>query len=345
MKPIHFAFLVFLVTGRYTTQAQESVYIKADQEGVGILRPRAGECFVIAPAHVVEDAINPIGIVGERDVHSVGSNSLLKYEPDLAVVRILEGGQQNCREWKTDQAYDDIAENSFEGFLETRQGNGAVRVMKVLLAGKDGTTITVKPLFREDLLRKGMSGSSLFVQADGKRVFLGMLMEISDQSTGHILKASSMNVILEDFFSYKTGRDPKRKGSIAVSAFKPDGKEADYALAGSAAEVLSQKFPDFIVRRQNSGDSPGDGEIQCIVLQSTVTTPNTLLINGQKFDVIKAGTRLTLIFKDSGRILDQVEVSGSATDHDPAKAVEESITYALEMAGKGKIELPGRNDR
>ncbi len=209
-------FILLLLTCGYGVSAQESVYIKANEEGVGILRSRAGECFVITPAHVVEDAMIPIQIVGARNVRSIGNPDVQKYnESDLAVVRVQEGGRQNCKDWKTSEAYDDIVENSFEGFLETRHGNGAVQVMKVLLAEKHESSITVRPLLSGDHIRKGMSGSSLFVQADGKKVFLGMLLDISREGVGNILKANRMDAILSDFF---TGKEPGGATDTKASA-------------------------------------------------------------------------------------------------------------------------------
>lgn len=189
---------------------QQSVYIDAREKGTGVLKSRTGECFVITPAHVVKNENRPFLIRGARNVLSKGE-FLREYQPDIAIVRVMDGGTQNCEDWNAVSNYEKVLAESNEGFLETAQTNGGIKSMKVVISEKDETYITIRPHFSNDQIVKGMSGSLLFTSKNGNKIYLGMLLEISGPTEGVVLQANTIDKVLSSFFEIKPSAIDKGK--------------------------------------------------------------------------------------------------------------------------------------
>ena len=180
--------------------SQNSVYIQSSEFGRGILKSRPGECFVIAPLHVVEKSSGDISIVGKNNVLSTGE-FIQGFSSDLAVIRINGGGTQECEGWTVPSNFSEIVNNSDEGFLELRNNNGSSKLMQVFFTEKDGEIITIEPKKNNQSFSKGMSGSSLFTKVDGKKIYLGMLQQIDMESgEGYVFQADDMERVLGGFF-------------------------------------------------------------------------------------------------------------------------------------------------
>jgi|GEM_PF-5210201 len=194
-------FYIFFCFMAGTVFGQETVYIDADgQVGVGVLKSRGSECFIITPKHVVENALNDVSVTGSK---SVKSRAVLEraFSDDLALLRVTGGGTQNCKEWRSHKALDEVIEKSFEGVLEVKGSNGSNKLIKVLITEKEDTRFVVRPYFQDETILKGYSGSVLFTLHEGERVILGMLMEVDENGKGIVLSQKVINRNLDSFFN------------------------------------------------------------------------------------------------------------------------------------------------
>ncbi|MBT8316915.1 MAG: hypothetical protein HKP59_04770 [Lutibacter sp.] len=183
----------------FQIQAQESVYLETVEHGRGLLKSRSGECFVITPAHVVNESMSKISIIGNKNVLS-GGNLVQELSSDLAIVRIVDGGTQNCTTWFVPKNYSSILNSTVDAYLELRENNGGSKLMQVFITEKDEETITIVPKRNTDSFVKGMSGGALFTQFEGKKIFLGMLQQMGDDGEGYVYQADDMERILGGFF-------------------------------------------------------------------------------------------------------------------------------------------------
>ncbi|SDM97933.1 hypothetical protein [Siphonobacter aquaeclarae] len=209
--------LAYAICLSSNTFGQQPVHIRARETGQGILKSRNGECFVIAPLHVVEKESKPVEIRGRQNTLSkalfIGT-----YQLDLGLLRITEGEKQNCENWDIASDFDKSLNETYEGILETIQENGSSKAIKVFLNEKDETYITIRPSFPNDKIIKGMSGSSLFILANGKRVYLGMLMEVDTENKGIVLRADIIDKTLSSFFS--SGKVEHNASSPPLPSYK-----------------------------------------------------------------------------------------------------------------------------
>ncbi len=194
--------LIICLLGFISSQSQNTVYLESGEFGRGILKSRSGESFVIAPFHVVENLMGgQISIYGNRNILSKGE--LIKSFPgDLAIIRIVGGGTQESTNWIVDANYSSNLDQLMEGFLEMRNNDGSADLMPVSILNKDDQNITIEPKKSGETFKKGMSGSSLFANVNGKKTYLGMLLSIDDEneSMGFVFQVDDMERILEGFF-------------------------------------------------------------------------------------------------------------------------------------------------
>ena len=189
------------------TYAQETVYLQSFKYGAemehgrGIIKTRPGECFVIAPKHVVHDSIV---ITGESQIRSTGKVEKVYSKNDLAIVRITGGGQQNCSDWSLPKNFATIISEIGIPFLEVRNKSGAVENIPVTVKRRTGKTITIVPKDREEGYIKGMSGAALFGYYGPKKIFLGLFLSVDAKSnTGLVLRADEIVRITGDIFNPK----------------------------------------------------------------------------------------------------------------------------------------------
>jgi hypothetical protein len=206
---------------------QETVYVEADgQIGGGILRSRGSECFVITPAHVVENVLNRVSVIGSNFTQSRATVSKI-LSNDLALLYLTSGGIQNCGEWESSELLDDIIKKSTEGILEVTVFDGSKKLIRVSITEKQFNQLVVRPYFEDETIIKGYSGSVLYTLYKGEKVILGMLMEVDKYGKGIVLTQKAINSRLQDFFQ-------------SNRAFKPN-----YNLFGSSVLQRSVEKADL----------------------------------------------------------------------------------------------------
>jgi hypothetical protein len=216
---------------------QTTVHLQSAEFGRGILKPRLGECFVIAPLHVVEGGAGSVTITGARNVQSTGVFAQ-GFPGDLAVVRVVDGGQQACTDWETAENYDEILSNTLEGFLELRREDGSTRLMQVFIPEKTSETITIEPKRPNQSFTKGMSGAALYTLVEGKKVYLGMLQEVdSENGWGYVIQADDLERILGGFFDSADSPPPSEPSNRNTARIQSDPVKKD----------IPQKSPSSMV--------------------------------------------------------------------------------------------------
>jgi len=199
---------------------QSTVYVQTNQFGRGLLKTRGSECFVITPNHLLKNYNGPINVFGEGSERS-RANLLKSYTGDLAILRFDGENNQNCKKWHLNEKYSSILENVFEGYLELRDKDGSASKFAVNITGIDVQYITIRPKDFREKFYQGMSGSTLFVEYQGGKVFLGMLQSISDDETGSVIRADEIDKILSSHFN-----PIKRKKRSSIISDKDLTKEA-----------------------------------------------------------------------------------------------------------------------
>ena len=222
MKMKHFLLLLVCLLGFYSSQSQNTVYLESGEFGRGILKSRSGESFVIAPFHVVENLMGgQISIYGNKNILSKGE--LIKSFPgDLAIIRIVGGGTQESTSWKVDANYSSNLDQLLEGFLELRNNDGSADLMPVSILNKDDQNITIEPKKQGETFKKGMSGSSLFANVNGQKMYLGMLLSIDDEDErmGFVFQVDDMERILGGFFETSKPNNASQNTLTKSSSFE-----------------------------------------------------------------------------------------------------------------------------
>jgi uncharacterized protein YcfL len=200
MKKIRQLLLLLSVLFLQNAYCQTTVYVQTNQFGRGILKIRGSECYVITPNHLLKNYNGPINVFGEGSVRS-RADLLKSYVGDLAILRFTGDNNHNCTKWHLNKNYSSVIESISEGFIEMRDKDGSSSKFAVSITGVDVQYITIRPKDFREKFYQGMSGSSLFVNYQGEKVFLGMLQSISDDETGSVIKADEMDKLLDSFFN------------------------------------------------------------------------------------------------------------------------------------------------
>jgi hypothetical protein len=181
--------------------AQNTVHLSIIEEGRGVLRSRGNECFVITPKHVIEGAeLRTITITGENQKSSTGK-FIKSYPGDIAIIKIENGAAQECSEWDIRKSFSTLLQNTFEGYLETRNDDGSFDHEPMYLKKKTDQGITIQAKDNAFEFSKGMSGSSLFSNINGVKTYLGMLLSTDNSKLGNVFQADDMDRIVSEFFT------------------------------------------------------------------------------------------------------------------------------------------------
>lgn len=200
-----FIFSTTLVIGQVT------VYVESGEFGRGILKPRGAECFAIVPLHVVEDDMNEIKIIGEKNVATKGE-LIQSAGNDLAILRTNLGGELYCEDWQVDGNFDRLLSNVVEGVLEIRQNDGGSKLMQIFISEKNETNITIEPKRANQFFSKGMSGSAFYAIVNGEKKCLGMLMEVDvENNQGYVLQIDDILSSLESFYNLERTQKTEKK--------------------------------------------------------------------------------------------------------------------------------------
>ncbi|MFD1293979.1 hypothetical protein ACFQ5N_09040 [Lutibacter holmesii] len=182
--------------------SQSTVYVQTNQFGRGFLKMRGSECFVVTPNHLLKNYNGPISIYGEGRQRA-RADLFKTYVGDLALLEFSEEHNQNCTKWQLNKNYNTIVNNIHKGYLELRNKDGSATKVSVKITDIDVQYITIEPEDVKDKFYQGMSGSTLFVEYQGQKVFLGMLQSISSDGIGYgeVIRADEMDKLLESFFN------------------------------------------------------------------------------------------------------------------------------------------------
>jgi hypothetical protein len=200
MKYLNKLILILSIAVVQYSFSQSTVYVKTNQFGRGILKMRGGETYVITPEHLLKEYFGPITVIGEGSERA-RAELLKTYIGDLAVLRFPEEHNLYCNKWQLDENFSSIIENIFEAFVELREEDGSATKVAVAITGLDVQYIFIRPNDYREKFYQGMSGSSLFVNYQGKKVFLGMLQSIADDENGLVIRADELDKILGSFFN------------------------------------------------------------------------------------------------------------------------------------------------
>ena len=261
MKNILFFLLLQFSMVFFQLFAQESVFLQSTQKGRGLLKSRSGECFVITPAHVVKGAVSKINITGYKNVLSEGNLVQELEGVDLAIVRIIGGGTQNCTTWSVPNNYTSILNNSVDAYLEIRENSGGSTLMQVFISAKDEEYIIITPKNDKTFI-KGMSGSALFTQYNGKKVFLGMLQRVDEDGNGEVYQADDMERVLGGFFE----ENKSNPSTISMSSASLNASEMSVEEDGYRFDLMSvKKSGTTVVCKLKVTSLEKDGELKFAV--------------------------------------------------------------------------------
>lgn len=240
--------LAFFLLGAATAvQAQEGVYIRAAQEGQGILRARGTDCFVVVPAHVVANS-RGVEATGAGARRSTGRLAKTR-EPDLALVQLDAAGELTCDEWLPVDNLDAMLENARYGHLKMRRFDGSTRAIPVLLGQQNGQYVTVRPAEPDNpdhALRQTMSGATLVVN----NAPVGLLMRLDkDLTSGLVHQLDDIMRITQPDFPDAVQAPPALAVDVAALQAVLDRavEKRDGAMQGQvdAIEALIQRGYTF----------------------------------------------------------------------------------------------------
>ena len=215
------------------------VYLKMDSNefGQGVMRQRGQECLVIAPAHVVENALQIEMTTSDRAKYAA---ELLEMFPgDISLLRIVNGDSSICRHasWSNKTNLNGLLEIEKQGELRTMLADGSIRITDVDIVGYDKyRNINVRPRNVADALSKGESGSPLYIANQ----FSGILLSVKD-NIGNVIRQDALANTLSLFF----------KDSIQTSlqgAMPFNGAKKANSLSKDNEPTLEMEFTGVIAK-------------------------------------------------------------------------------------------------
>jgi hypothetical protein len=173
------------------------VFLKAGaQVGQGVLRSRGDDCFILAPAHVVEGA-DSIQVVAE--LRRLGHASVeTVYPGDLALLRVDRASGLRCSEqWDAAPRLLDRLSTVVDGSLESRNEDGSLERRFVKIVSHDPQFIVIKAVAPNDAFFRGLSGSMLRMGGSPA----GLLLRVeSATGLGIVLRNDHLTDMLRTFF-------------------------------------------------------------------------------------------------------------------------------------------------
>jgi hypothetical protein len=173
------------------------VFLKAGaQVGQGVLRSRGDDCFILAPAHVVEGA-DSIQVVAELRWQGRASVEAI-YPGDLALLRVDRASRLPCSEqWDAALRLKDRLDTVVDGSLESRNEDGSFQRRLVKIVSHDPQFIVIKPVGSNDAFFRGLSGSMLRMGGSPA----GLLLRVeSATGLGIVLRNDHLTDLVRTFF-------------------------------------------------------------------------------------------------------------------------------------------------
>jgi hypothetical protein len=196
--------LLGYVTHPQTLDAQSVALRGPDVVGQGLLRPRGiGECFVVAPHHVVARA-GVIQAVAENGETAEVSVLRPFVRADLAILEQRSGPALPCPPWSVPPDLSARLSDASVGAVLRLRNEDGLFFMPVWIRHVGVETITIAPR-DADRLESGMSGSQLLVGG----VFAGVLLSVDAESgRGNVLRSDAIDRLVNSFFTGPRNRDP-----------------------------------------------------------------------------------------------------------------------------------------
>ncbi len=202
--------VVFVVISLFSRPlAAQSVFLNGAEEGQGLTRPRGeGECFVVAPHHVMgppADTTLRSGTVSGEGGVTVEAHVRERFvRADLVILQFPATSALPCPEWNIpDNLGELLLDSSLPSSLRLRQKDGSIDFIPVWVRNVDPQNIRVVPRLATDGLDRGMSGGQLIVRG----VFAGILQEV-ENGTGIVLRSDYVQRIVSGFFARRPRPQP-----------------------------------------------------------------------------------------------------------------------------------------
>jgi len=141
----------------------QNVLIQGAGEGQGILRPYGNRCYVVAPLHVVENAISPIPLTGESGLRATATAEHEYAALDLAVLEVSQDPPFGCPGWEPPADLGSLLARAGPAVLRMREGDGSQTQLPVTVRNYGDERIFVAAGRAGDVIHQGMSGSLLIV--------------------------------------------------------------------------------------------------------------------------------------------------------------------------------------
>jgi S1-C subfamily serine protease len=253
------------------------------QIGQGFTRPRAsGECYIVAPLHVVSDSTSVITFTAEDQVTGEARIADSEQRADLAVLQISASATINCPAWNIPADLSTrLSDASVNAVLRTRDGEDIVST-PVWIRRVQARHVTIEPRLAGDHLSAGMSGGQLLVNG----AFAGILLSTADYDRqipagqGIVLRSDALDRILSGFFTTRPadmGFQPPAPLGVPVN--EPDlwlrlGESVVLGDQGSAFGITRDRGDYLTVSRNGQawGMGPGtrydfpDSRGQCYII-------------------------------------------------------------------------------
>ncbi len=198
--------------------------------GHGLLRMRGEECFVVAPAHVVNPDLE-VRIVGMNAVEALGRFQR-GIADQIAVVKVEKNAEQLCmnaQPWPPEDSVTAVLQAVQEGSLETLSEDGSRTLTGVEVVTVGDPYLRVRPRRSSERLTQGMSGSALILET----IMAGILdsVTVRDVPIGLAIRLDHVERMLEPYF-------PAREQVTREGGFPWVTAAGVVAAAGGVAALL-----------------------------------------------------------------------------------------------------------
>lgn len=217
------SFLFYLFV--FTTVAQESVFVKALENGNGLLKTLNNECYVIAPSHIVSEYLGDISVIAKNRIKQLGKLEE-SFEPDLSVIHLQQNGNQICKSYRKTEEIIGILNQVSSGYIEYIDELGEVNRVQTYISSYNQESISIIPRKNDIEFYKGMSGSAFYVEYKNEKILMGMLMQLeSDLKTGYVYQIDDIERVLKPFFDSSIAKRKK----LGVFILKEGSRYVDFS--------------------------------------------------------------------------------------------------------------------
>ncbi|MEO5358325.1 MAG: formylglycine-generating enzyme family protein [Nitrospirae bacterium YQR-1] len=170
----------------------EEVFIKTNiqQVGRGITKLFEGECIVITPKHIVENANPPVEVYFPLPYNKkVTGNPKIFVGLDIALIT-LDSNNLRCSTYNITTNFDKLIKNITSGQLIITDESGVTIRESVKIISTYLDTIKIRPDNTSFILKKGHSGSALYaVDKNGELFLAGILLTFDrEEGTGSVFR-------------------------------------------------------------------------------------------------------------------------------------------------------------